>query len=63
MEHQDEGSEHVNVEFWGKAIPEGKYGRLGNESLPIGRGGGAGNAAGNNTYKALRLIGDGYDLL
>jgi arylsulfatase A-like enzyme len=39
--------EHVNVEFWGVALTEGKYG------LAIQR---------NNTYKALRLIGKGYNL-
>ncbi|KAK4540744.1 hypothetical protein LTR36_008959 [Oleoguttula mirabilis] len=42
--------EHVNVEFWGRAIPEGKYG---NDAM----------SAMNNTYKALRVVGDGYSLL
>ncbi|TVY81869.1 Arylsulfatase [Lachnellula suecica] len=44
--------EHVNVEYWGRGIPEGKYGFEGwvlNYYL-------------NNTYKALRLIGDTYNL-
>ncbi|KAK4952434.1 hypothetical protein LTR10_009240 [Elasticomyces elasticus] len=53
--------EHVNVEFWGFAIPEGKYGKIGNESLP--NIGGQPTAARNNTYKALRVIGEGYNLL
>lgn len=58
--HDAESGEHVNVEFWGQAIPEGDYGKLGNSSLrpdapPI--------AARNNTYKALRLIGHSYSLL
>jgi arylsulfatase A-like enzyme len=42
-------SEHVNVEFWG--TPSGTEGRF--PSL---------NAPGNNTYKAIRLFGDGYNL-
>lgn len=41
--------EHVNVEFWGKGLPEGKYG-VEIRDYP------------NNTYKALRIIGDGYSL-
>ncbi|KAF7187110.1 Arylsulfatase [Pseudocercospora fuligena] len=52
--------EHVNVEFWGQALPEGKYGKLGNSSF---RPGEPSITARNNTYKALRLIGDGYNLL
>ncbi|KAI9848176.1 MAG: hypothetical protein M1837_000850 [Sclerophora amabilis] len=47
--------EHVNVEFWGDAIPEGKFGYSVDEGKIIGLGL-------NNTYKGLRLIGDGYDL-
>ncbi|KAK7980369.1 hypothetical protein PG989_012826 [Apiospora arundinis] len=39
-------SEHVNVEFWGHGILEGDH---------------PGNGL-NDTYKALRLIGEGYDL-
>ena len=60
-----ESGEHVNVEFWGHAIPEGKYGKIGNDPLPdIGGGRSLGNVAvRNNTYKALRIIGDGYNLL
>lgn len=41
--------EHVNVEFWGVGLPEGKYG-VEIQDYP------------NNTYKALRLVGDGYSL-
>ena len=41
--------EHVNVEFWGVGLPEGKYGAEIHE-YP------------NNTYKALRLVGDDYSL-
>lgn len=55
--------EHVNVEFWGRAIPEGKYGKIGDDPLPDLGNGDAGNiAVRNNTYKALRLIGDGYNV-
>jgi N-acetylglucosamine-6-sulfatase len=45
--------EHVNVEFWGIGLPEGKYGiaePLGGLSYP------------NNTYKALRLVSGNYSL-
>lgn len=41
--------EHVNVEFWGDGLPEGRYG------VEIGR-------YANNTYKALRLVGETYSL-
>ncbi|KAI9704560.1 MAG: hypothetical protein M1820_005473 [Bogoriella megaspora] len=61
LSHPDSG-EHVNVEFWGRAIPEGKYGKIGDDTFP---GVGAGDkrfAAHNNTYKALRVIGDSYSL-
>ncbi|KAK8087251.1 arylsulfatase [Apiospora phragmitis] len=40
-------SEHVNVEFWGDGLLEGDY---------------PGISGLNDTYKALRLLGDGYDL-
>lgn len=40
--------EHVNVEMWGIIQSEGKYGFI---LYP------------NHTYKALRIVGDGYDLL
>jgi arylsulfatase A-like enzyme len=39
--------EHVNVEYWGFALAEGKYGK---------------ELYRNNTYKSLRLIGRGYNL-
>lgn len=38
--------EHVNVEYWGFALNEGDYGQVMFE---------------NNTYKALRVIGNGYN--
>lgn len=40
--------EHVNVEYWGMAVGEGKFG--GNDPVY------------NNTYKALRVIGNDYNL-
>lgn len=46
-------SEHVNVEFWGGAGLEGKYGSPFDEP----------SATSNNTYKALRLVGKDYNLL
>jgi arylsulfatase A-like enzyme len=39
--------EHVNVEYWGFALSEGDYGQRWFD---------------NNTYKALRVIGKGYNL-
>jgi N-acetylglucosamine-6-sulfatase len=44
--------EHVNVEFWGAAVIEGIYGSPFPDTDAL-----------NNTYKALRLIGDDYNLL
>ena len=40
--------EHVDVEHWGVYTPEGRYGTV--SQL-------------NSTYKAIRVIGGGYDLL
>lgn len=45
--------EHVNVEFWGQAYLEGKYGS------PFADA----STTSNNTYKALRLVGKNYNLL
>ena len=59
-----QSGEHVNVEFWGHALPEGKYGKIGNDPLPGNLpGSGAQIAVRNNTYKSLRLIGEGYNLM
>jgi hypothetical protein len=53
--------EHINIEYWGMAIPEGQYGHY--------EGGGKGSdwkgyihAARNNTYKGLRIIAEDYSL-
>jgi N-acetylglucosamine-6-sulfatase len=45
--------EHVNVEFWGEATLEGKYGSPLDDP----------ETTSNNTYKALRLIGEDYNIL
>ncbi|PLN80394.1 Arylsulphatase [Aspergillus taichungensis] len=45
--------EHVTVEFWGKAVLEGDFSRIGPN--------GATNFM-NNTYKSVRILGDGYNL-
>ncbi|KAH8816385.1 alkaline-phosphatase-like protein [Xylogone sp. PMI_703] len=47
--------EHVNVEFWGRSIAEGEY----EFSLDDGKYVRYGS---NNTYKALRVIGENYNL-
>ncbi|RSL58160.1 hypothetical protein CEP51_014123 [Fusarium floridanum] len=44
--------EHVNVEYWGWAISEGKWGFNGGKDKRIF----------NNTYKALRVVGQDYNL-
>ncbi|OJJ43639.1 hypothetical protein ASPZODRAFT_73938 [Penicilliopsis zonata CBS 506.65] len=45
--------EHVTVEYWGHAYLEGEMGAVGP---------GNSRAVANNTYKSVRLIGEGYDL-
>lgn len=45
--------EHVNVEFWGEATLEGKYGSPFSDAATTS----------NNTYKALRLVAKDYNLL
>lgn len=50
-------NEHINIEYWGMAIPEGIYGDYGD--------GGKDHllsAFRNNTYKGLRLIAEEYSL-
>jgi arylsulfatase A-like enzyme len=46
-EAKEKRHEHVNVEYWGFAITEGKYDK---------------QIFWNNTYKSLRVIGKGYNL-
>ncbi|OKL61427.1 hypothetical protein UA08_03146 [Talaromyces atroroseus] len=43
--------EHVTVEYWGHAYLEGLKGSIDNSPVVA-----------NNTYKSIRLIGDGFDL-
>ncbi|KAK2732333.1 hypothetical protein FQN57_002949 [Myotisia sp. PD_48] len=55
--------EHVGIEYWGNAFPEGIYGfagRLGEGGKPILVDGDG--SFPNNTYKAVRLVGKGYNL-
>ncbi|XMA11831.1 hypothetical protein WAI453_004622 [Rhynchosporium graminicola] len=54
-EAKEKRQEHVNVEFWGRSIPEGVY----KFSLDDGNFVAYGL---NNTYKALRVLGRGYNL-
>lgn len=48
IENQEWRQEHVNVEMWGIIMSEGKYGSI---LYP------------NHTYKALRVVGEEYNLL
>ncbi|RDW82570.1 arylsulfatase-1 [Coleophoma cylindrospora] len=50
-----ERQEHVNVEYWGNALPEGKHWFSLDDGKPV-------FYVNNNTYKALRLIGKDYNL-
>jgi N-acetylglucosamine-6-sulfatase len=58
--------EHINIEYWGRAIPEGAIGRYvdpGNEIISEDQNwGGYLFSIRNNTYKGLRLIGEDYNL-
>lgn len=51
--------EHVGIEFWGRAVPEGIWGKYSDSYNPDW---GFEGEIRNNTYKGLRLIGDGYNL-
>lgn len=57
----DSKQEHVAIEYWGLAIPEGIWGHYGNIS-PHNNYKYPGRSAGNNTYKAVRVIGRGYNI-
>ncbi|KAH8660228.1 alkaline-phosphatase-like protein [Xylariales sp. PMI_506] len=46
--------EHVTVEYWGTAIAEGEVGGFGGNGQIV---------MPNNTYKAVRIVGHGYNLL
>lgn len=47
--------EHVNVEFWGRSLPEGIHGFSLDDGKVVYYGS-------NNTYKALRIISNSYNL-
>ncbi|KAE8358950.1 Arylsulphatase [Aspergillus caelatus] len=46
--------EHVSVEYWGQNLQEGEIGTDWTTETPV--------IYGNNTYKAMRVIGDSYNL-
>ncbi|KAJ5902580.1 hypothetical protein N7495_003108 [Penicillium taxi] len=48
--------EHVTVEYWGHAVTEGVFGGV------VSQGPDESVRVPNNTYKSLRLLGEGYDL-
>lgn len=50
--------EHINIEYWGAAIPEGEWGWYGNG----GHENAHKTAFRNNTYKGLRIVGDEHSL-
>ncbi|CAG7959601.1 unnamed protein product [Penicillium nalgiovense] len=52
-EFEGERHEHVTVEYWGSAVVEGAY---------SGIGPGGSTMIPNNTYKSVRLLGQGYNL-
>ncbi|KAF9887356.1 hypothetical protein FE257_010351 [Aspergillus nanangensis] len=49
-------TEHVAIEYWGLAVPEGIYGYMSNKLKQDG------NSYRNNTYKGIRLVSDDYSL-
>ncbi|KAJ5711716.1 hypothetical protein N7488_005872 [Penicillium malachiteum] len=55
----DHTHEHVNIEHWGVASPEGKYGKYGDHNR---FGNKTGTATSRNTYKGLRLQSDALSL-
>lgn len=60
-EEKDAKQEHVTIEYWGLAIPEGIWGWYGDNNMTDDYGA-PGRAASNNTYKAIRVIGEDYNL-
>lgn len=54
--------EHVTIEFWGLAIPEGIYGSYGDHKSSDDGYNAPGRATGNNTYKAVRVISEEYNI-
>lgn len=66
IQKQQSQREHANVEYWGFAGGEGKFDRESVQCLlmecNISDLGYEGELHENNTYKAIRLFGSGYDL-
>ncbi|KAH7235071.1 alkaline-phosphatase-like protein [Fusarium solani] len=54
--------EHVTIEYWGLAIPEGVFGWYGENNMSDPGYGAPGHAADKNTYKAIRVIGESYNI-
>ncbi|EPS33769.1 hypothetical protein PDE_08731 [Penicillium oxalicum 114-2] len=54
VSRSDPRREHVSVEYWGTNLQEGDIGRLSPTGPAV--------VYGNNTYKAMRVIGDSYNL-
>lgn len=59
-------TEHINIEYWGRAIPEGRYGAYHDSDnahpTPGQDWGGYLVSIRNNTYKGLRVISEEYSL-
>ena len=62
----EDRQEHISIEYWGRAVPEGKWGRYHDaDQRKPDRGqdwGGYLYSIRNNTYKGLRLIGQDYNI-
>lgn len=54
--------EHVTIEYWGLAIPEGLLGWYGDNNMSDPGYQAPAHAAANNTYKAIRVIAEGYNI-
>lgn len=60
----EDRQEHINIEYWGRAIPEGRWGAYDDPDPPTpGQDwGGYLVSIRNNTYKGLRLVGENYNI-
>ncbi|KAF9885037.1 hypothetical protein FE257_000768 [Aspergillus nanangensis] len=54
--------EHVTIEYWGLAIPEGLLGWYGDSNMSDPGYKAPAHAAPNNTYKAIRVISEAYNI-
>ena len=52
-------TEHAAIEYWGYGMPEGHYGLHSDERFEAGK---LVNIYANNTYKGLRMVGEGFSL-